>query len=101
MRMNITAVNLQIGIKELKDNLSAYLRQVKAGATLTITEHGQPIGRLVPLQKSIEARLQELVAADLITWNGKKYLPDPSRARPLLSPDALKTAAEIVLEDRA
>ncbi len=64
-------------------------------------KHGQPIGRLVPLQKSLEARLQELAGADLITWNGNKYLPDPSRARPLLSPDALKTAAEIVLEERA
>jgi len=98
---NITVVNQQVGIKELKDNLSAYLRQVKAGATLTITEHGQPIGCLAPIQKSVEARLQELVDAGMITWNGKKYQPDSSRSRPLLSSDTPKTAAEIVLEDRA
>lgn len=96
----ITAT-LQIGVKELKDNLSAYLRQVKAGATVTITERGQPIGRLVPVQKSVDARLQELVTSGLITWNGKKYQPDTSCLRPHLSPDAPKTAAEIVLEESA
>lgn len=95
------AANLHVGVKELKDNLSAYLRQVKAGATVTITEYGQPIGRLAPIQKSLEARLQELADSGLITWNGKKYQPATSRSRPQLSPKAPKTAAEIVLEDRA
>ncbi|MCE7989598.1 MAG: type II toxin-antitoxin system prevent-host-death family antitoxin [Caldilinea sp. CFX5] len=95
-----SATNLQVGVKELKDNLSAYLRQVKTGVTVTITEHGQPIGRLTPVQKSTEERLQELVNSGLIVWNGKKYQPDANRLRPRLSPNAPKTAAEVVLEDR-
>jgi prevent-host-death family protein len=101
MTANENIMNQQVGVKELKDNLSAYLRQVKEGATFTITEHGQPIGRLAPLQKSVEARLQELADAGLLIWSGKKYQPDPGRSRPMLPADAPKTAAEIVLEDRA
>ena len=100
MTIDTVDTSLQIGIRELKNNFSAYLRQVKAGATLTITEHGQPIGQLVPIQKSVEARLQELTAAGLLTWNGQKYRPTHDRPRPELSPDAPKTAAEVVLEDR-
>lgn len=59
--------NRQIGVHELKDNLSAYLRQVKASATVTITEHEQSISRLTPVRKSVEERLQELADSGLIT----------------------------------
>jgi prevent-host-death family protein len=37
------------GIRELKAHLSAYLRQVKAGGTVVITDRGEPIGRIVPI----------------------------------------------------
>ncbi len=33
----------RIGIRELKAPLSRYLQQVKEGAVIGITEHGQPI----------------------------------------------------------
>ena len=36
------------GIRELKNHLSAYLRRVKAGETITITDRGTPIGQIVP-----------------------------------------------------
>ena len=36
-----------VGIRELRDHLSAYLERVKAGETFTVTEHGRPIARLV------------------------------------------------------
>ena len=32
-----------VGIRELKTQLSAYLRKVKSGDAITITEHGKPI----------------------------------------------------------
>lgn len=43
-----------VGIRELKARLSEYLRQVKAGETVIITEHGRPIGRIVPEPESLE-----------------------------------------------
>lgn len=100
MTATTVEVNQQVGIRELKNNLSAYLKQVKAGATFTITDHGEPIGQLVPIQKTIEARLQELTAAGLLAWNGQPYQPSDSRLQPTLSPDAHQTAAVLLLEDR-
>ena len=35
-------------VSKLKMSLSAYLRQVKAGEEVVITEHGRPIVRLLP-----------------------------------------------------
>ncbi len=47
-------------IRELKTRLSRYIRQVKADDTVIITERGKPVGRLIPLPPSLEARLQGL-----------------------------------------
>jgi len=35
-------------MRELRQNLSVYLRRVKAGDTLEVTEHNQPVARLIP-----------------------------------------------------
>ena len=35
-------------VSQLKMSLSAYLRQVKAGEEVVVTEHGRPIARLLP-----------------------------------------------------
>lgn len=59
-----------VGVRDLKTHLSEYLRQVKGGATVIITEHGRPIGRLVPEPESPAERLQHLVDAGVILWSG-------------------------------
>lgn len=41
---------MTVGIRELKARLSNYTQQVKAGATLVITERSKPVGRIVPLR---------------------------------------------------
>lgn len=38
-----------VGIRELRQNLSAYVRRVRDGEHFVVTERGQPVGRLVPL----------------------------------------------------
>ena len=35
----------RVGVRELRQNLSVYLDRVKAGETLEVTEHGQPVAR--------------------------------------------------------
>ncbi|CAN5464561.1 hypothetical protein BH20ACT19_BH20ACT19_09750 [soil metagenome] len=35
-----------IGIRELRQNASRYLREVKRGETVEVTERGEPIARL-------------------------------------------------------
>jgi prevent-host-death family protein len=39
----------RVGVRELRQNLSVYLRRVKAGQRLEVTERGQPVARLEPL----------------------------------------------------
>jgi len=51
-----------VGIRELRDGLSRHLERVKAGNTLTVTEHGRPIARVVPYQRYT---VDELIAAGL------------------------------------
>jgi prevent-host-death family protein len=85
-----------VGIRELKAQLSKYMQQVKAGATLVITERGKPVGRIVPVGASVEARIQELVRVGLVAWSGRKVSPiDPvARTR------GKRTVADLLLEDR-
>lgn len=39
----------RIGIRELRQNAGAWLREVEAGATLEITDRGRPVALLTPL----------------------------------------------------
>ena len=39
----------RVGIRELRQNLSVYLRRVAAGERLEVTERGRPVAQLVPL----------------------------------------------------
>jgi prevent-host-death family protein len=50
-----------VGIRDLRDHLSAYLDRVKAGETLTITQHGRPIARIVG--SNLPPRLLEMFAS--------------------------------------
>lgn len=38
-----------VGVRELRQNLSRYLDRVKAGEDLTVTERGRPVARLIPV----------------------------------------------------
>ena len=66
-----------VSVAVLKARLSEFLRNVRAGETVVVTDRGQPVARLTPLEgvPALAGRLQELVAAGLVR-------------RPLRSPDA-------------
>lgn len=63
---------MQVGVRDLKARLSEYLRLVKQGHSVIITDHGRPVGRLSPIEQSLEERVQTLQAAGLVAWNGQK-----------------------------
>ena len=58
------------GIKELKDNLSEYVRRVEAGERIAVTAHGRVVAMLVPVEKasrgSRRSRLDELVDEGIV-----------------------------------
>jgi prevent-host-death family protein len=66
---------LRVGTRELKSRLSAYLRKVKSGQTITVTERGVAIGQIVPLKTSLEERLQAMVQSGMAEWNGGRLPP--------------------------
>ncbi|MFC4375704.1 type II toxin-antitoxin system Phd/YefM family antitoxin [Nocardia halotolerans] len=42
---------MEIGVRELRDHLSRHLSDVRAGRTVTVTDHGTPIARIVPIDR--------------------------------------------------
>jgi prevent-host-death family protein len=85
-----------VGVRELRDNLSEYLRRVRQGELLLITDRGTPIGELGPAAGGRSAeRARRLVGKGVATWSGGKPggLPRAPRPRAGLVSDA-------VVEDR-
>jgi prevent-host-death family protein len=70
---------IRVGVRDLKARLSEYLRLVKAGQSITITDHGHPVGQLVPAAQTggqaLEERLKALQEAGMVAWNGHKISP--------------------------
>lgn len=71
---------MEIGVRELRDRLSRHLAEVQQGRTVTITDHGRPIARIVPVQRP--TRLEELRDEGRIRpgRHRKRAAPDPVRA---------------------
>jgi prevent-host-death family protein len=87
---------MTVGVRELKAHLSEYLRQIKMGKTIVITEHGKLVGRLIPAGLSLSEKMEALQRAGILRWNGKK-LPKVKH-RPKLR--GQKTVADLLIEDR-
>jgi prevent-host-death family protein len=51
----------RVGVRELRQNLSVYLRRVKTGEALEVTERGHTVARLVPARED-EGVLERLIA---------------------------------------
>lgn len=85
-----------VGIRELKARLSEYLKQVRAGRAITITNRGRPVGRLIPPDQAREQRLQGMIEAGLAEWNGK---PLP-RMKPSAKLARGESIADLIIEDR-
>jgi len=64
---------LDIGIRELRDGLSRHLSTVREGHTITVTDHGRPVARIVPI--SAPTALERLVADGRVTPRGRARSP--------------------------
>ncbi len=61
-----------VGVRELKNRLTQYLRRTKQGDEVVMTERGKPIGLIQPIRSaeraaSLDARLARLAAQRLVT----------------------------------
>jgi len=86
-----------VGARELKTRLGTYLRSVRAGRTILVTDRGIPVGELrpVPPDTGLSAVLLKLSARRAVTLPIRKsmaaFQPIQSHGRPL---------ADAIREDR-
>jgi prevent-host-death family protein len=89
-----------VACKELKNRLGRYLRMVKSGQVVEVTDRGKPIARILPLQGTGE-RERAKVLASLATKGSIRFATRPLTRRTKateLGPG--KSVAEMVAEDR-
>jgi prevent-host-death family protein len=53
---------MQVGAYEAKTHLPALLERVAGGEEVTITKHGKPIARIVPVERPSRERRREAIA---------------------------------------
>jgi prevent-host-death family protein len=66
-----------VGVAELRQNLSVYLRKIESGERFVVTDRNRPVAMLGPVPNT-ESRLDQLIA------EGK--VKPPKRRGPLLKP---------------
>jgi antitoxin (DNA-binding transcriptional repressor) of toxin-antitoxin stability system len=61
---------VETGIRELKDNLSRYIRRIEAGERIAVTAHGRVVAELVPPgtgpSRRAASRWDDLMAAGVL-----------------------------------
>jgi prevent-host-death family protein len=88
-----------VGSRELKVRLGTYLRRVRSGQRLVVTDRGQPVAELRPIEAGTDpdAILAELEARGVVTRPTRKGL---TPFTPVTLRGKGKTASQIVVEDR-
>lgn len=56
-----TSRTTQVGVRELRQNLSVYLRRIAQGERLELTQRGRPVALLVPIRPDMSP-IERLVA---------------------------------------
>jgi len=85
-----------VGVRELRDNLSRYLRRVREGESVVITDHGKPVGELMPAAAGRTAeQARQLVRKGVATWSGGKPRGLARAPRPRTG-----LVSEAVIQDR-
>ena len=85
-----------IGIRELKENLSRYMKRVKSGERIIVTDRKKEIAIIIPLEKKgKEEKIYQLIQRGMACWSGSKPKGMPSR---IVSRG--KSVSGAVVEDR-
>ncbi len=85
-----------VGIRELKENLSGYLKRVKSGERIVVTDRKKEVALLVPFaRKTEEEKILELIQRGVVYWSGGKPTGMPSR---IISKG--RRVSEAIIEDR-
>jgi prevent-host-death family protein len=83
---------VEVGIRELRNNLSRYLERVQAGDEVLITDRGRAVAWVLPLSG---ARTLDRLIADGVVTPAKR--PKRASSRPLKT---VGTVSDLVSEQR-
>ena len=75
----------RVGIRELRQNLSVYVKRVREeGRAYEVTERGEPVARLTPLEGRPASVLEQMIADGRITPATRKWseMPEPVHLPP-------------------
>lgn len=75
---------MDVGVRELRDGLSRHLATVREGHTITVTDHGRPVARIIPV--GVPTKLEQLIADGKVT---------PAKRRKGVRPAPIKTAGMV------
>lgn len=85
-----------IGIRELKENLGRYMKKVRTGERIIITDRKKEIAIIIPLErKAKEEKIYQLIQRGMAWWRGGKPEGIPVR---IVSRG--KSVSGAVIEDR-
>jgi prevent-host-death family protein len=65
-----------VGVAELRQNLSVYLRRISKGERLVVTDRNRPVAELGP-PPSTGGELDRLIAEGLVSRPRRSVLPEP------------------------
>lgn len=88
----------QVGVRELRQNLSVYLRRIAAGEEFTVTERGRPVARLGALAPGTSL-LERLVAAGRITPPTRPGPLDVSQLPPPIAAAEGTASSQTILDE--
>jgi prevent-host-death family protein len=89
---------MTVGVRELEAHLSSYLKRVRAGATISVTDRGKVVATIQPAAGRLNVEwAHRMVAEGKASWNGGKPrgLSTPVRLR-----GRGKTVSEMIIDDR-
>jgi prevent-host-death family protein len=86
-----------VGVAELRQNLSVYLRRVSEGERLVVTDRNRPVAELGPVS-STGSGLDRLIAEGRVSRPLRSGLPEPMELTG--DPHALSRALDEVRGDR-
>ena len=86
---------ITVEIRQAKSHLGEYLRKVRAGERVVITERGKPIAEITKPRSAADERLEGMIREGLATWGGGK--PRGSKKRVKIKG---RPISETVIEDR-
>ena len=87
-----------VGVRILRARLSAYLRDVKQGGSVTVGDRrGRPVARLVPIQRSADREILDRLAARGVIQRGVGKPGRPSRVKPR---PGSRRVSDLVVENR-